>query len=43
MLAKFLKSQQKILQKFLFAKIDVVKVLSKYEKDCQLQKLAAIF
>ena len=33
---KLKKSHQKILQKFLFPKIDVNKVLSKYENDWQL-------
>ena len=37
------KSHQKILQKFLFAKINVIKVLSMYENDCQLEKLVKIF
>ena len=37
MLTKIFKKSLKILQKFLFEKIDVVKVLSKYEIDCQLE------
>ena len=39
---KNLKKVIKKMAKFLFAKIDVVKVLSKYENDCQLKKLVTI-
>ena len=39
---KNLKKVIKKMAKFLFAKIDVVKVLSKYENDCQLEKLVTI-
>ena len=39
---KNLKKVIKKMAKFLFAKMDVVKVLSKYENDCQLEKLVTI-